>query len=94
MSIYFEKGFADREDYLLNLSLTWNLPYNFIESIANILGAEEDFTKLVEILKTVSVLDSNCITTINEDFADLFSSNVDIYDIDEEDLFDDLDEED
>lgn len=94
MSIYFEKGFADREDYLLNLALTWNLPYNFIEGIANILGAEEDFTKLVEILKTVSVLDTNCCNTINDNFEDLFSSNVDIYDIDEEDLFNDLDKED
>lgn len=47
MSIYQEKGYEDREDYLKGLALELEIDYEMVLMLAELLGPEEDFDGLV-----------------------------------------------
>lgn len=44
---YKRKGFENREDYLLYLSGTYNIPLDFVITLATTLGENEDFDGLI-----------------------------------------------
>lgn len=51
MSIYVEKGYKDRDDYLESLSEDYNIDLETVRTLADdVLGAEEDFDGLVSAL--------------------------------------------
>ena len=58
MTIYTEKGFRDRHEYLRELALTYGIPVGFVLTLADLLGPNEDFDGLVMGL---------------EDYADMYS---------------------
>jgi hypothetical protein len=47
MSIYTDKGFEGRGDYLTCVADTYELPLDTVEAMADMLGAEEDFDGLL-----------------------------------------------
>jgi len=47
MSIYTDEGYEDREDYLRNLAEDYEMSYEDVKSLADILGANEDFDALL-----------------------------------------------
>ena len=49
--IYQQKGFKNRNDYLFKLSVEHGVPYDAVVRAANKLGSNEDFGKLVELIK-------------------------------------------
>lgn len=49
MSIYQDNGFKNRKEYLESLALDYDPEYVF--TVAEILGEEEDFDGLLEILE-------------------------------------------
>ncbi len=51
MNVYQENGYENREEYLQCLSEDYNIPYEIIAELANMLGANEDFDGLLQALK-------------------------------------------
>ena len=49
--VYTQNGFKNRNDYLFQLSLEHGVPYDAVVRAANKLGSNEDFGKLVELIK-------------------------------------------
>lgn len=54
MTIYTEKGFRDRNEYLRELALTYGIPVRFVLTLADLLGPNEDFDGLVTGLEDYS----------------------------------------
>ena len=50
-TIYQQKGYEDRKDYLKSLSEDYGVPYYMVLEIANMLGETEDFDGLVTSLE-------------------------------------------
>ena len=50
-NIYQENGYADREDYLICLAEDYNIPLGTVQSLADMLGENEDFDGLVSALE-------------------------------------------
>jgi hypothetical protein len=44
---YVENGYENRKDYLQCLSEDYGVPYDVVVSLAQVLGADEDFDGLV-----------------------------------------------
>jgi len=51
MSIYEEKGYEDRMDYLRNLAEETGADFSVVYELSQILGEEEDFDGLVSSLE-------------------------------------------
>lgn len=51
MSIYSERGYENREDYLANLAREYDLDVATVLSAADILGSNEDFDGLITTLE-------------------------------------------
>lgn len=49
--LYREKGYADRDDYLNGLSEDYGVPDDAVQSLAEVLGPDEDFDGLVSSLE-------------------------------------------
>lgn len=49
--IYRQHGFKNRTEYLMKLSLDYGVPYDVVRNLANYLGSNEDFDKLVKMLE-------------------------------------------
>lgn len=49
--IYQQNGYADRDDYLTCLAEDYEIPIEDVYSLANMLGANEDFDGLVSALE-------------------------------------------
>lgn len=47
MDIYQENGFASRTEYLQHLADSYGVPLAIVESLADLLGPNEDFDGLV-----------------------------------------------
>ena len=47
MSIYTEKGYADRQDYLRCMSEDYNVDIQTVRMLANLFGPDEDFDGLL-----------------------------------------------
>lgn len=50
-TVYQDNGYKSRHAYLMALARDHGIPFDTVCSIANKLGEEEDFGKLVEILE-------------------------------------------
>lgn len=50
-NIYQENGYADKDDYLTCLSEDYGVPLETVQSLADILGENEDFDGLPSILE-------------------------------------------
>ncbi len=50
-TIYKEKGYKNRKDYLYQLSVEYGVPYDAVVSAANTLGSNEDFDGLITMLE-------------------------------------------
>lgn len=48
--VYQNKGYKNRADYLMSLSLSYGIPYDTVRIAANILGPNEDFDGLLTML--------------------------------------------
>lgn len=55
-NIYQENGYADRNDYLTCLSEDYGVPLETVQSLADILGENEDFDGLVSALEDTEYL--------------------------------------
>ena len=53
MSIYTDKGYKDRNDYLKCLANESNLSLDYIMKEARLLGQEEDFGELLETIDQI-----------------------------------------
>ena len=51
MSIYTEKEYKDRQNYLNSVSDEYGVDINIVNSLADILGPDEDFDGLISILQ-------------------------------------------
>ena len=50
-NIYQQKGYKNRRDYLMSLSLEYGVPYDVVLVAANTLGESEDFDGLINVLE-------------------------------------------
>lgn len=50
-SIYQQKGFDDRNDYLIHVAGELDLDFNIVSELANFLGKSEDFDDLLSMLE-------------------------------------------
>ena len=50
-SIYTEKEYKDRQNYLNSVSDEYGVDINIVNSLADILGPDEDFDGLISILQ-------------------------------------------
>lgn len=57
MTIYTEKGYRDRHEYLRELALTYGIAVRFVLAVADLLGPGEDFDGLVSSLEDYAYLD-------------------------------------
>ena len=48
--IYQERGYKDREDYLVSLAEEYGIGTEIIKSVADVLGEDEDFDGLIATL--------------------------------------------
>ena len=55
-NIYWENGYADRDDYLNRLSEDYGVPIETVQILADILGENEDFDGLVSALEDAECL--------------------------------------
>lgn len=46
-NVYKQRGFDSRQDYLIAVASTYELPLYSVEALANMLGKEEDFDGLL-----------------------------------------------
>jgi hypothetical protein len=53
-SIYVEKGYKNRRDYLHNLAEDYCVEYCYVASLAEVLGPDEDFDGLVSSIQDFS----------------------------------------
>ena len=51
MSIYTEKEYENRQNYLNSVSDEYGVDINIVNSLADILGPDEDFDGLISILQ-------------------------------------------
>ena len=51
--MYEEHGYRDRDDYLFCMARDHEVPYDAVVWLANQLGEDEDFGKLVKILESM-----------------------------------------
>lgn len=51
MSIYTENGYEDRRDYLESLSFDYDVSFDTVLAVAELLGPNEDFDGLVSALE-------------------------------------------
>lgn len=49
--IYQQHGFKNRTEYLMHLARDYGVPYDVVRNLANYLGSNEDFDKLVKTLE-------------------------------------------
>ena len=49
--IYRQKGYKNRRDYLMQLSLDYGIPYDMVRTAADTLGPNEDFDGLPALLE-------------------------------------------
>jgi len=49
--IYIDNGYDDRDEYLESLSYEYEVPYDMVCAIADMLGPGEDFDGLVSAIK-------------------------------------------
>lgn len=54
MSIYVDKGYVDRDDYLDQLSEDYDVDRHIVETMADLLGPDEDFDALLRELEDLS----------------------------------------
>ena len=50
-SVYWNKGYKNRTEYLLHISEVYGIPYDTVKAVANTLGQNEDFDGLIAILE-------------------------------------------
>ena len=55
-NIYQQNGYADRDDYLTCLSEDYRVPIETVQSLADMLGENEDFDGLVSALEDAECL--------------------------------------
>lgn len=55
-NIYQQNGYADRDNYLTCLSEDYGVPMETVQSLADILGENEDFDGLVSALEDAECL--------------------------------------
>lgn len=55
MNIYQQHGYANRMDYLTNLSFDYGIDLPDVLALASILGAREDFDGLVAMIEDVAL---------------------------------------
>lgn len=55
-NIYQQNGYADRDDYLTCLSEDYGVPLETVQSLADMLGENEDFDGLVSALEDAECL--------------------------------------
>lgn len=51
MEKYTKKGFANREEYLASLAIQFGISLVIVESLAEVLGEEDDFDGLITMLE-------------------------------------------
>lgn len=51
MSIYTERGYNDREDYLTDLAEDFGVDYDVVKQLADLYGEAEDFDGLITALE-------------------------------------------
>ena len=51
MNIYQENGYENRKDYLECLAEDYGLDYHVVESVAGLLGEDEDFDGLINAME-------------------------------------------
>jgi hypothetical protein len=56
MNIYQENGYNSRDEYLQELSETYNQPVSLVYAMANLLGDSEDFDGLLVTLEDAEVM--------------------------------------
>lgn len=52
-TIYQEHGYKNRHDYLFQLARDYCVPYDVVRNLANFLGVDEDFGKLIQTLESL-----------------------------------------
>ena len=55
-NIYLEKGYADREEYLEELALDYDIPLETVKALADMLGPSEDFDGLISALEDAEAM--------------------------------------
>lgn len=70
-NIYQEKGYKNREDYLITLAEDYGVSYTTVKLLSEILGPSEDFDGLI-----------NSLADCNDLYDDLYESNEYFDDID------------
>ncbi len=50
LSIYQQKGYNNREHYLLKMSENYQVPLDFVKKVADIIGRDRDFDGLEDLL--------------------------------------------
>lgn len=50
LNIYQQKGYNNREHYLLKMSECYGVPFAFVKKVADILGQDRDFDGLEDLL--------------------------------------------
>ena len=90
-NIYQEKGYKDRNDYLQSLAEEYNLDFQIVSAMANVLGPDEDFDGLISTLETAAELSEAYLMEDFEDDDDLEDFDDDFDDEDDDD-FDDEDD--
>ena len=53
MNIYQENGYENRKEYLECLAEDYGLDYDVVESVADLLGENEDFDGLISALEDI-----------------------------------------
>lgn len=56
-TIYEEKGYTDREDYLNNLADTYGVDFETVKVLADTLGPSEDFDGLVNMVEDAAEME-------------------------------------
>lgn len=53
MSIYTEKEYKDRQNYLNSVSDEYGVDINIVNTLADVLGPSEDFDGLISVLQDI-----------------------------------------
>lgn len=56
MDIYRQNGYENRMDYLESLSDEYNIDFDIVMSLANVLGENEDFDGLVSMIQDAEAM--------------------------------------
>ena len=57
MSVYTDNGYANRTEYLREMSEEFGVPFSTVAALADVLGADEDFDGLICALEDAEMLD-------------------------------------